>query len=328
VKMQEATGIKIPLSVLFSAPTVWQLAAYLRSAPGSHDSHGLAAIQPLGSERPFFMAEARSMFYRFAQLLGPNQPFLGMPWPDLPELEKPYDIRQIAALLVKRILSKQPHGPYVVGGWCVASTVAYEIAQQLTERGETVELLLFFDGANISRDGSRSKIARWKETAQFFVSSTIFNLKSIRGMGAREGAAFACARTATVLKRADLLFWRAVSKLLMLRGRALGEPGNLKDIERAIMLAAFDYQPKPYAGRVVYFKRGVLPELSGNAATFWWGSLLARGLEMYETGGRHSEMFQSPNVEALAAKVRELLADARGGQAAEDVEEHAQAAIS
>ncbi|MCU1261857.1 MAG: uncharacterized protein JWO80_4742, partial [Bryobacterales bacterium] len=131
----------------------------------------------------------------------------------------------------------------------------------------------------------------------------------------------------TVLGHINLLFWRVAYKVLLHRGRSMPVPQSLRDIERAVLLAALDYKPAPYAGRVVYFKRGVLPDLTGIAATFGWGPLLARGLEIYETTGRHGDMFHSPHVEPVAAKVRELLAETRAGHAAEELDENIQAAI-
>ncbi len=310
IDLERETGMRVPLAVLFSAPSVRQLAKHLRQVPGSRFQRGLAAIQPLGSRTPFFMVEARSMFYRFAQMLGTDQPLFGMPWPDISELSEPYNIPEIATKLITAMRFRQAHGPYVIGAWCIATTVAYEMAQQLAEQGETVEMLIFFDGGNVAARRGGSSLNRLRDTATFYSSSALFHLKRMREMRVWERTAYAAGRAGTVLRHVNMLFWRAAYKALMRGGASARASQHLRDIERVIVLAALDYHPKPYSGRVVYFRRGLIPDSVDS--TFGWGDLLPRGLEVYETTGAHGEMFASPHVEGLAAKVTELLAASRG----------------
>jgi thioesterase domain-containing protein len=43
-----------------------------------------------------------------------------------------------------------PHGPYVLGGYCIGAVVAMEIARQLTKKGEVVAHLLLVDPSFVS----------------------------------------------------------------------------------------------------------------------------------------------------------------------------------
>ena len=56
----------------------------------------------------------------------------------------------MAALYVKGIRSLQPHGPYLVGGYCGGGVIAYEVAQRLGGEGEEVALLALLDTMNFS----------------------------------------------------------------------------------------------------------------------------------------------------------------------------------
>jgi pimeloyl-ACP methyl ester carboxylesterase len=51
----------------------------------------------------------------------------------------------MAAHQVAALRRERPHGPYLIGGYCIGATVAMEIARQLQEQGETVEHLFLVD---------------------------------------------------------------------------------------------------------------------------------------------------------------------------------------
>lgn len=54
-------------------------------------------------------------------------------------------IEAIAAYYIKAIQTIQPQGPYLLGGWSFGGLVAFEMAQQLTEAGQQIELLAILD---------------------------------------------------------------------------------------------------------------------------------------------------------------------------------------
>ena len=47
--------------------------------------------------------------------------------------------------MLRKILTTQPKGPYIIGGACIGSVLAYEVASQLRAAGEEVSLLLMID---------------------------------------------------------------------------------------------------------------------------------------------------------------------------------------
>ena len=56
-------------------------------------------------------------------------------------------IEDMAAFYVEEIRTKQPHGPYLLGGMCAGGVIAYEMASQLIRSGESVELVAMLDAA-------------------------------------------------------------------------------------------------------------------------------------------------------------------------------------
>ena len=54
-------------------------------------------------------------------------------------------VEDMAADYIMQIRSVQPHGPYALAGFSMGGLIAFEIAQQLLQCGETVELLALLD---------------------------------------------------------------------------------------------------------------------------------------------------------------------------------------
>lgn len=103
-------------------------------------------IQARGSKRPFFFLHGQweSMaFYCFplSQGLGADQPFYVVEPYTFENLPVPPTFEEIAAFHTKAIRAVQPEGPYLLGGWCNGALMGYEIARQLHEQGQKVDLL-------------------------------------------------------------------------------------------------------------------------------------------------------------------------------------------
>lgn len=107
-------------------------------------------IQANGSKRPFFFLHGQweSMaFYCFplSQGLGADQPFYVVEPYTFDNLPVPPPFEEIAAIHVKAIRAVQSEGPYLLGGWCNGALMVYEIARQLHEQGQKVDLLVLMN---------------------------------------------------------------------------------------------------------------------------------------------------------------------------------------
>jgi thioesterase domain-containing protein len=89
--------------------------------------------------------------------LGSNQPFFSIGLePKIADLQKgAHRVEEIARELVLAIREKQPHGLYVVGGYCLSAVFAYEVARQLAMNGEDIGLLVLLEPLHPSHNARR-----------------------------------------------------------------------------------------------------------------------------------------------------------------------------
>lgn len=95
-----------------------------------------------GHKQPiFWVVQAFMNLEKIAQGLGPEQPIYGMRSGHAIMADNADNNRQLAAYYVAEVQQIQPQGPYIVGGICQASEIAFLMAVRLRELGQEVNLL-------------------------------------------------------------------------------------------------------------------------------------------------------------------------------------------
>ena len=112
----------------------------------------IAALQPDGDRVPVFMVHPPGgivICYReLAKEMDCNQPLFAIRSRGLHGNETlPGSIEVMASEYVDAIRLQQPSGPYIIGGWSLGGVIAYEVARQLMEQGETIRRLILLDSA-------------------------------------------------------------------------------------------------------------------------------------------------------------------------------------
>jgi thioesterase domain-containing protein/acyl carrier protein len=150
-EMEKRLGKNLPLSVLFQAPTISQLADVIQRTEETVSWSPLVTIQAGDSKkRPLFCVHGAGfnvLIYRDVALnLGSDQPVYGLQARGLDGNQPVHlSFESIAADYIREIQTVQPEGPYMLGGLSNGGNIALEMAQQLRDRGQEVILLALFD---------------------------------------------------------------------------------------------------------------------------------------------------------------------------------------
>ncbi|AKT35905.1 type I polyketide synthase [Chondromyces crocatus] len=317
-RMRRDLGWKVPPEAVFKGSTIERLARAIEQVPAAPASP-LVPLQPLGTKRPIYFAHPTSgvvfPYIELARRLGDDQPVyglqaIGLDGEGLPDTT----IEAMARHYVEAIRTRQPRGPYRVGGYSFGCLVAYEMAQQLRDVGETVDLLVLIDEpapiqehrswsltlTKFAANGlSRALWPHLHDYAYLRVASTVDDAAA-----AEKPSALGGALRSFIARSALASILPADSQLLTLRQPAV-EP-----MFRLFMLhlrASLDYRPRAYPGRVILFSTNKASRQPGQDPEQGWGLLAAGGVEVHAIPGHHLTTLRSPHVEILAGKLRAYL---------------------
>ena len=327
IKKEFATDL--PISVLFQAPTIAQCADLIAEAAGpatarggeaaaSETAAGHVSPPPLSVRRlvhvvpmhpgrnalntPLFVCAG--MFgnvlnlRHLAEQIGHDRPVYGLQARGLYGDQPPHEtFEEMASDYLTEVRHVQPSGPYLLSGFSGGGLVAYEMARQLVEAGEEVDLVVLLDtpfpedvhlsradriamklqdlkreGASYAIDWTRNKIAWQKRRRQLSAGapdrgSDEFHNEAIE-------AAF---RRALSRYKAPRSNWPVV----LLRPR-------------------LDVRYRLSGGRVLNSDRSPLHADNG------WSPFM-QDLAIFEVPGDHDSMVLEPNVRVLASHLRRAL---------------------
>ncbi|WP_067695935.1 non-ribosomal peptide synthetase [Nocardia jejuensis] len=161
-RLEERTGVRLPMSVVFGDATVAGLADALDVAhaadssktPDGAYSADLGVMLPFraeGTRAPLFCVHPLSglawSYSGLARSLPADQPLYGIQSPALTEPDfAPASLLEIVDRYVAEVRLVQPRGPYRLLGWSLGGKLAHAMATRMQAQGDQVELLAVLDG--------------------------------------------------------------------------------------------------------------------------------------------------------------------------------------
>jgi Thioesterase domain len=143
--IEQTFGKTIPLATMFTRPTIRSLAKLLVDQHSARFNQPMIQVQPGRGKNPLFFVHGDYggggiYSVALARELGEEQPFYV-----LNPLETngmgPTTIEEMAAIYIQMIRSVRREGPYLLGGYCNGGVLAYEMARQLRQQRQSVELV-------------------------------------------------------------------------------------------------------------------------------------------------------------------------------------------
>jgi amino acid adenylation domain-containing protein len=288
-------GVAIPPGTFVHGITVARLADLLAAPHHDAGPGRVLELQPHGAGRPLFFIQGIGgnpiNLYALARTFGATRPFLALKggWNDAEA--GPQSIEALAARYVGVLRARQPHGPYLLGGYSFGATVAFEMAQQLHRAGTSVGLLALIDasptGYRVGWRRAPMAAARWLANLPGWVREDLLV----------SGWAVAVAN----VKR----------HLRVLGRRAWGDRGP--DIARVLdtrrltadefethlrhFLAAEAYQPRPYPGEITVLSARTQPLMRFTSEdSLGWHALAHGGVVVRRVPGNHLSLMRSLSV--------------------------------
>ena len=295
-QIQQRFSQTVPLHVLFQEPTIEHLAGALRQQGRPEQVSPLVEIQADGSRPPvFFVHPSGGSVHWYADLarhLGPDQPFFGLQAQGLyGDQELHTRIEDMAAYYVAAMRESRPDGPYLLGSWSMGVAVAFEMAQQLHAQGQEVALLALLDqGPTLPTEEPEDDAAYLMDV---FGKHLPLSLEHLRQLGPDE-------QVAHVWEEARKANW-------IYPDITLPQFHHFVHILRTHTEAWRKYEPRVYPGHITLFRASEQPGDGPLEPDLGWGRLASGGVEVYEVPGDHLSMIHEPDVQFLAARMKECI---------------------
>ena len=301
-RIEQATGSTLPMTSLFDGATVEQQARLLGKPRASLPRiTSLVSIQPQGNRPPLFCTHPWGgnvlCYSELAKQLGADQPLYGLQARGVDKKENPHSsIEAMAADYLAEIRGLQPEGPYHLCGWSSGGLIAFEMACQLEQQGESVGMLALIDTYDLTELYSPDAFDG-KDAAQ-------------RAAGFVTDAQIVTFTGQTVFARVQYdellgITYKVPAQLGLGQSRHfLNEYVNYYlYLERAIQ----GYIPRPFGGRAIHFWTAERLAQSTPETKRTWQNLSRGGMTIHEVPGEHFTILRPPNVQTLAGQLEKYL---------------------
>jgi len=306
--IEQKFGQKLPLSILFQSGTIETIVEIISPSPkleikdtsSSSLGSSLVKIQPQGSRPPFFCIHGLGgevlCFRNLAVHLGLDQPFYGIQPVGLEGKTSPYTrVEDMANHYIREMRTVQSQGPYFLGGYSFGGIVAFEAAKQLLQQGEEIGKLIVFDTC---LPGYEWRSPFWKRI--------FLHLENILSQG-----------PAYLGKK--IIGWSQQGKYQIQNKykHYLKEVSGFSVTDKHLEIigindqAARAYTLTNYPGRITLIRTEDRHRDSSIGqeyiAHFGWGDLAQAGVDIHYVPGSHISLFDEPQVQVMAEKLKECL---------------------
>ena len=304
-QLEKETGKRLPLSTLFTHPTVRELADLICRDAKPENWKSLVPIQPNGSKMPLYIIHGIGLnllnFSGMVSYMDPEQPIYGLQALGLDGDDDPLDnMEAIAERYLSEVLDQNPDGPYAIGGYSFGGYVALEMARQLRKMGKEVKLLAMFDTNAQESESTQKGLARLT-----------------RKLGRQLPKLAWFSRSLVQDPIATLQYQRGyVKRLFNSLLKKTGSHGHtpvqnhldrLQRIMEKHEIAFHTYSMQPYDGVVDLFKAKRRVYYVDDLKFLGWKKYALRGVRVHDVPGDHATMLLPPHDKTFARALQKAL---------------------
>ncbi|NEO77382.1 MAG: zinc-binding dehydrogenase [Moorea sp. SIO4G3] len=256
------------------------------------------------NKQPFFLAHpigGQVYFYRdLVSCMESERPVYGFQSLDLDEKDEKTElltnVEKMAAEYIKAMRFIQQNGPYFIGGASFGGMIAFEMAQQLHAEGEKVAVLAMIDTPGPGEMGlkleNETAIATYIIESLLELDKNFISLNSMPEQGNAEEQVIYALEQAKIANLVPNDFQIQTTR-------------NIIRIFKANMEAMWNYRPRIYPGKIIFFRAQDRREkYDPEHPEYSWMDLAASGIEIYPVGGNHITMNYDPHVQVIAEKIK------------------------
>jgi thioesterase domain-containing protein/acyl carrier protein len=292
--IEDALGIELPVTLIYSAPTIAALALSIEQ-PSKDEFSPLIEVKPGTGGVPLFLCHGIGGNVMELLPLGRQVESDGAVYAiqakGLDGKSEPNrSVAEMARYYVSAIRTVQPSGPYLLGGYSSGGLVALEMASQLAAQGEETALLVLLD--------TQTNARQWPLRVWLDVLSrrAAHHGHEFRTLPAAQRPAYAARATASLLRR---LLWRLGTtdrdSTILADVRV---PEALQKVYDAALAAVAHYSPPRYAEPALLFVAEERDPLMAPPELIWRRK--ASRLETITVAGNHRSMLAGENGAGLA----------------------------
>jgi amino acid adenylation domain-containing protein len=312
-ELQQTFGVRLPVGAVFLRPTLAGLAEAVGDSRLAEEAAALVPLQPEGQELPLFLLPGAigSVLYLqpLAAALGRDRPVLALPSPGLDGRPPLASVPALAAHHLRAMRRQQPQGPYLLAGHSSGGRVAYELARQLEEQGESVACLVILDTNAPDAGQDRSERSGRELLAEVVA---VFEEFAGVALGLSREELLAEPEEAVALARVMAAF--QANGVLFSKGAAVAELQALVEVYRAALGAQDGYRIEGRIRAPIHLlkarERGGADGFEDIRPAWGWQACSEEGAIVAEVPGTHITMMVAPQVAVLAERLGGILAAA------------------
>ncbi|MFB5944678.1 amino acid adenylation domain-containing protein [Albibacterium profundi] len=294
--IENETGIRVPISILFEHSTIKSVAHFLSDSKQEKKWQCLVPIKRTGTKSPLYLVHGGGFniltFEPLSKHLDPDQPLYALQGLGL------YDkntllptVEEIAAFYINEMLENDPVGPYQLGGYCSGGILAYEMAAQLQAMGKKVSFLAMLD--------TNYDYPPLGATTNQLILRDIKNIV-LAGMH--------------LIKSSLLhprLTYRYIRNEIEKKSKIFRTKSHISFYEETVNEAyeqAFKtYKGKPLNTKITLLKAKTRVFYVEDPKLYGWKKLALQGIDVHTMKGDHTTFLMPPNEKEFAKKLQILL---------------------